>query len=90
MVAVPGAILGAAFGMGYAWALMIGLAHHRQSAVVLIPILFATQPQSIAIGILATIACALIIAFITLRRLLKHNVSDLVRADFQALYLRSL
>ncbi len=82
MVAVPGAILGAAFGMGYAWALMIGLAHYWQSAVGRIPILFATQPQSIAIGILATIACALIIAFITLRRLLKHNVSDLVRADF--------
>ncbi|MCC6795949.1 MAG: ABC transporter permease [Candidatus Hydrogenedentes bacterium] len=82
LVALPGAVLGAAFGMGYAWALMIGLAHYWQNAVGRIPILFATQPQSIAIGIIATIACALIIAFITLRRLLKHKVSDLVRADF--------
>lgn len=82
LVALPGAVLGAAFGMGYAWALMIGLARYWQNAVGRIPILFATQPQSIAIGIIATIACALIIAFITLRRLLKHNVNDLLRADF--------
>lgn len=81
-VAIPGAFLGAVFGMGYAWALMIGLTRYWQDAVGRIPILFATQPMSIAIGVLATIVCALVIAALTVRRLLRQNVSDLVRADF--------
>lgn len=81
-VALPGAVLGTVFGMGYAWALMIGLAHYWQNAVGRIPIVFNTTPQSFIIGIVCTIACALVIAALTLRRLLRRHVSDLVRADF--------
>ncbi|NUM55153.1 MAG: ABC transporter permease [Candidatus Hydrogenedentes bacterium] len=82
LVALPGALLGTVFGVGYAWALMIGLAHYWQNAVGRIPILFSTTPLTFIVGLVCTIACALVIAAFTVRRLLQHQVSDLVRADF--------
>jgi ABC-type lipoprotein release transport system permease subunit len=82
IVAVPGALLGAGFGMAYAWALMLGLAHLWQDAVGNIPILFHTQPDSVIIGIVATVVCALLTASWTLRRLLRQDATALISGDF--------
>ena len=82
VVAIPGAIVGAGTGMGYAWALMYGLANAWQDAVGRIPILFHTNVDSLVYGVLGTIVCALIAAAMTVRRLLKHSTSELLHADF--------
>lgn len=81
-VAVPGALLGAGLGLAYAWALMLGLANYWQDAIGNIPLLFHAQPQSILIGVLGTVACGLGTAAMTLRRLLRHSVNELLHADF--------
>lgn len=82
LVALPGAVIGAELGMVYAWALLIGLANYWQDAVGRIPILFYPNAPSLVYGIVGTIVCALIAAWVTVRRLLKHSVNDLLRADF--------
>jgi predicted lysophospholipase L1 biosynthesis ABC-type transport system permease subunit len=82
LVSLPGAFLGAGFGMAYAWALMLGLAHLWQDAIGHIPVLFHVQASSVVIGIVATLVCALITAMLTLRRLLRHGASELMNADF--------
>jgi putative ABC transport system permease protein len=82
VVALPGAVLGAGLGMGYAWALMIGLARIWQDAIGRIPVIFHIAPGSLAIGVVATIVCALLTAAFTLRRLLRHSATELMHADF--------
>lgn len=82
LVAIPGAVLGAGAGMAYAWALMLGLAHLWQSAVGNIPILFHARMESVFIGVLATLICALLTAALMLRRLLRENASTLMHGDF--------
>lgn len=81
-VALPGAALGAALGLFYAWALIFALANYWGDAVGQIPILFAASPVSLATGILATLVCALLAAALTVRRLLQHSVNELIHADF--------
>lgn len=82
LVATPGALLGAFLGLGYAWALMIGLANYWQAAVGRIPIIFHATPASMAIAVFATLICALVTAWVTVRRLLRHSANELMHADF--------
>jgi ABC-type antimicrobial peptide transport system permease subunit len=82
IIAVPGAILGAALGAGYAALLLFGLSYWWQDVVGRIPMIFAARPQSLATGVLFTVLCALLAAAWTLRRLLAHNASALLTADF--------
>jgi len=82
LVALPGALIGAGLGLAYAWALMFGLAHYWQDAIGHIPLLFHAEAPSVFIGVLGTIACALATAAMTLRRLLRHSVNELMHADF--------
>jgi putative ABC transport system permease protein len=82
IVAIPGSILGAGFGLAYAWTLLIGLASAWQNAVGRIPVLFHARAESLAIGVIATIVCALIAAAFTLRRLFRHTTTELLNADF--------
>lgn len=89
LVALPGALLGAGLGLGYAWLLMFGLAHYWQDAIGHIPLLFHFTAQSLLIGVLGTVLCGVGTAALTLRRLLRHSVSELLHADFtQAFSLR--
>lgn len=82
LVSIPGAVLGAGFGMVYAWALMLGLAHLWQDAIGHIPVLFHASLSSVAGGIVATMICAMVTAALSLRRLLRHGASELIQGDF--------
>lgn len=82
VVALPGALLGAGAGTGYAWALIYALANYWGDVVGRIPILFMATPTSVVVGVVATVICALATAALTLRRLLKRSINELLHADF--------
>lgn len=86
LVAVPGAVLGVAWGLAYAWLLMIGLARFWQDAVGHIAILYDYSAMSLVVGVVGTVVCALLTAALTQRRLLRHSVNELLHADFTQAY----
>lgn len=81
LVALPGSIVGAFAGAGYAAALLLGLTYWWHDVIGRIPLLFAARPVSLFTGVVVTLVCALLAAAWTLRGLLKRNAAELLAAD---------
>lgn len=81
-VAAVGAVAGSVTGLGYAWLLMAALERVWPDVVGRIAILFHATPKSLVIAVAGTLVMAAVAAALTLRRLLRHHVAELLAGDF--------
>jgi ABC-type lipoprotein release transport system permease subunit len=82
--ALLGVGLGAWLGGVYTQGLLWGLERYWQGAVANATILYHAEPVTRGIGAAATLACALGIMFLVMRRQTRHPARDLLAADFTA------
>lgn len=78
LMAIVGAVVGAALGVGYAWLMLAGLNTWWVAAVTTPFVRLYVSPQSLAIGALATVLMSWVTMWWTLRRLRREPARQLL------------
>lgn len=81
IIALIGAILGAGLGVLYTRALIFGLSTYWQGAVANAAIQYHGTPQTMILGAIISLLCAIAAMSLTIRKQFKHSARELLSID---------
>jgi ABC-type lipoprotein release transport system permease subunit len=81
-IALMGSGVGAWLGTGYTKLLILGLSNYWKGAVANSAIQYFARPETVVIGVVASLVCAWVAMGIAMGRQAKHPARELLMADF--------